>query len=395
MPAQCEQMPTSNFNAGNYLEVLETVLGAPFTHGNRVRVLRNGVEYFPAMLDAIRNARETVSLLTFIYWKGDIARQFADALAERAEAGVKVRLILDALGASKMPRELLKKMQNAGVDTVWFRSPIRWKIWNADNRTHRKVLICDGRIAYTGGMGIAEEWEGDARGPDEWRDTQVQVEGPAVRGLQAAFIDNWVEAERAVLSDLTRIQSPESANGSLVQVVKTTAAAHWSSIATLVRVLLTLAQRNVRITTAYFVPSPSMVRLLRETAQRGVDVQILVPGPHHDHPTVRVAQEHEYAPLMEAGVRMWAYQPTMLHTKSITVDDTVACLGSANFDQRSMSKDDEVMLVILDDAVLRVLDQHFETDRERSLEMHPKQYRRRGPLRTAAARVISWFRQEM
>lgn len=379
-----------------YQDVLETVLGAPFTSGNRVRILRNGDEFFPPMLEAISNARDTVSMLTFIYWKGDIARRFADALAERAEAGVKVRLILDAVGSAIMPRELLHRMQAAGVETVWFRPPVRWNIWQADNRTHRKVLICDGRVAFTGGAGIAEEWEGNARGPTEWRDTQFQVEGPAVRGLQAAFIDSWVEAERVILDDLTRIQSAGTADGCLVQVVKTTAAAaHWSTIATIVRVLLTLARRKVRITTAYFVPTPSMVRLLQETAQRGIDVQVLVPGPHHDHPLVRVAQEHEYAPLIEAGVKLWAYQPTMLHTKIITVDDTVACVGSANFDHRSMSKDDELVLVILNQTVLRVLDQYFETDRESALAMDPGEYRRRGPLRTAAARVISLFRHQM
>lgn len=393
---EATQSTTGSVAPRRYEEALETALGIPFTRGNRVRILRNGVEIFPAMLEAIRNARESVCLLTFIYWKGDIAWAFADTLAERAEAGVRVRVILDALGASLMPRSLLQRMEAAGVELVWFRPTVRWKIWQADNRTHRKVLVCDGRIGFTGGVGIAEEWEGDARNPSEWRDTHLQVEGPAVRGLQSAFTGNWLEADRPVTDNLLGAR-PESYSEDIpVQVIKTTAtAADWSCMATAMRALLALAEHKVRITTAYFVPMPPFVTLLQQTVQRGVDVQILVPGPHHDHPTVRMGQEHEYAPLMEAGVRMWAYQPTMLHAKSITIDGAAACTGSANFDHRSLSKDDELAMVVLDRSVVGTLDAHFEADRARAVEMSPRAYRRRGLLRTTAARALSTFRNEM
>ncbi len=377
---------------------LETALGIPFSQGNRIRVLRNGVEIFPPMLDAIRQARNSVQFLTYIYWEGRIAEKFAEALADRARAGVQVRVILDAVGAFNMPDALIDFMQSAGVEIVWFRPPVRWKIWQVDNRTHRKVLVCDGRIAFTGGVGIAEQWEGDARNPNEWRDTHFQIEGPAVQGLQAAFIDNWVETDCSVHSGIGEIGEAKAlapAGESRVQVLKTAAAVNWSPIATMYHVLLTLARRKVRITTAYFVPHHSIVQLLHATVQRGVDVQILVPGPYHDHRVAQLAQEDEYAPLLEAGVRMWSYQPTMLHTKVVTVDDSVACIGSANFNQRSMSKDDELALLVMDEAVTSELDKHFEEDCTRAIEMRAEDYQRRGWLRKFTVKFLNLFRQQM
>jgi cardiolipin synthase len=388
-------LTTISAESAAYQRTLEATLGIPFCHGNRVRVLRNGVEIFPAMLDAIRGAQHSIEFLTFVYWQGDIAWEFADALAERAAAGVQVRVILDAIGAMQMPRKLVKRMQNSGVDIVWFRPPVTWKIWTIDNRTHRKVLICDGRIAFTGGVGIAEEWEGDARNPCEWRDTHFQVEGPAVHGLQGAFVDNWVEADRPIHEDVTRIQPLDPVGESLVQVMKTTAAPNWSSIATLAHVLLTMARRKVRITTAYFVPDDTIVRRLIETARRGVDVQVLVPGPYSDVRVTQLAQEDQYAPMMEAGVRIWAYQQTMLHAKIVTVDDTVAAVGSANFNQRSMSKDDELSMMIIDDDILALLDRHFDEDRAHAVEKRPARYRNRRLTRQLKAGVVNLFRHQL
>jgi cardiolipin synthase len=388
-------VPEFESRAAEFRHVLEATLGIPFARGNRVRVLRNGVEIFPAMLEAIQSARISIEFLTFVYWTGDIAWRFADALAERARAGVQVRVILDAVGARTMVDELEERMLSAGVDIVWFRPPMRWDIWEIDNRTHRKVLICDGRIAFTGGVGIAQEWEGDARHEGEWRDTHFQIEGPAVHGLQAAFIDNWVEADRPVHENITRIQSLEPVGESLVQVMKTSAAVNWSSIATLMHILLATARERVRITTAYFVPNESIVERLKETARRGVDVQIMVPGPHHDVRLAQLAQEDEYAPLMEAGVRMFAFQPSMLHAKIVLIDQTVACVGSANFNQRSMSKDDELALMVIDEEILATLERHFEEDRERCVEMSARRFRERGMIRRAKAKVVNLFRHQM
>jgi len=382
----------------DYQEALERTLGAPFTAGNQVKVLRNGIEIFPSMLEAIRQAHSTIEFLTFIYWTGDIAQEFAEALSERARAGVQVRVILDAVGAAKMSNEWLDSMNAAGVDIAWFRPPVRWKIWEVDNRTHRKVLVCDDKVAFTGGVGISKEWEGDTRNSDEWRDTHFRIEGPAVNGVRAAFTDNWVETDRSVRDEVEQMlhAKPRDAVGSCrIQAIKTSAAVNWSPIATMFHVLLTLARHKVRIATAYFVPDPGMVRLLKETAERGVDIEILIPGPHHDERVAQLAQEDEYIPLLQAGVRMWAYQPSMMHTKTVIIDDAVACIGSANFNQRSMSKDDELALLLIDDTTVRELDGHFDEDCARATELTTEHLHRRGPLRKLLAKFVGLFRQQM
>ena len=387
------QVADSLPSAEDYQHTLESTLGIPFAAGNSIRVLRNGDEIFPAMLEAIAAARETIEFLTFVYWKGAIARRFADALSARARDGVRVRVILDAIGAGAMDRTLVEQMQDAGVCVVWFRQPLRWKVWQIDHRTHRKVLVCDGRVGFTGGVGIAEEWEGDARCPAEWRDTHFEVRGPAVHGLRAAFIDNWVEAERPL--DLLPVPELAHEGEALIQVMKGSAAVNWSAIATMFHAMLALARHKLRITTAYFVPDPAMIERLIETARRGVDVQILIPGPHMDERLAELAQEHTYASMLEAGVRIFAYQPCMMHAKLLTVDDTVAVVGSANFNQRSMSKDDELVMLVIDPPLLATLDRHFEEDRRRSIEFDIDSLEHRGPVRKLTSRFVSLFRQEM
>ena len=380
-------------DGATYRTTLEAALGIPFTGGNSVRVLRNGVEIFPAMLAAIRGARQSIEFLTFVYWTGDIAVKFATALAERASAGVSVRIILDAIGAAPMDRSLVRLMQNAGVRIVWFRKPFRWKLWQIDHRTHRKVLVVDGRIGFTGGVGIAEEWEGDARNHCEWRDTHFEVRGPAVHGLRGAFIDNWVEADQPL--GPVEVATPEEHGSALVQVMKGSAAVNWSAIATLFHTLLTMARHRLRIATAYFVPDGMMVRLLVQAARRGVDVEILIPGPHMDERLAELAQEHTYIPMIEAGVRIFTFQPSMMHAKILTVDGRLAAVGSANFNQRSMSKDDELAMLVMDPGVLATLDRQFDEDLERSLELDAGRLRHRGPLRKLESRFVSLFRNEM
>jgi cardiolipin synthase len=383
----------ADHDGAEYRTTLEATLGIPFTPGNAVRVLRNGDQIFPAMLAAIRAARESVEFLTFVYWTGEIAVKFAAALAERASAGVSVRIILDAIGAAPMDRRLVRLMENAGVTIVWFRKPLRWKLWQIDHRTHRKVLVVDGRIGFTGGVGIAAEWEGDARNPCEWRDTHFEVRGPAVHGLRGAFIDNWVEADQPL--GPVEVTGLDEEGEALVQVMKGSAAVNWSAIATLFHALLTTARRKLRIATAYFVPDAMMVQLLVRAARRGVDVQILIPGPHMDERLAELAQEHTYIPMIEAGVRIFAFQPCMMHAKILTVDDTVAAVGSANFNQRSMSKDDELVMLVMDAGVLATLDRQFDEDLTRSLELDATQLRHRGPLRRLESRFVSLFRHEM
>ena len=371
-----------------YRRALEGLLGVPATEGNRVDVLRNGDLIFPAMFEAVAAATATVDFLTFVYWQGSIGAEMAALLAERAAAGVRVRVILDALGALSMDRSLVERMVASGAQVEWFRPVNKARFWEANHRSHRKVLICDEDVAFTGGIGIADEWRGDARHRGEWRDTHFRVRGPAVDGLRAAFVQNWAETGRPLFDDaVDRFPVQPPAGSSAVQVVRGAAQTGWSDVATLVRSLLALARERVRITTAYFVPDEATCRVLAETARRGVEVEVLLPGPHVDKRFVQLAGESQYAGLLDAGVRLWSYQVSMLHAKVMTVDGTVASVGSANFTSRSLLLDDEVNLVVLDPEVVSVLDADFDADVARAEAVDPAEWPERGLAQRAKEAV--------
>ncbi|HTJ75879.1 MAG TPA: phospholipase D-like domain-containing protein [Acidimicrobiales bacterium] len=371
-----------------FRRALEGLLGIPATEGNQVDVLRNGDRIFPALFEAIEAATSTIDFLTFVYWEGSIGEELAELLAARAKAGVRVRVILDALGALSMNRGLVERMAAAGAQVEWFRPVNKLKFWEANRRSHRKVLICDEDVAFTGGIGIADEWRGDARLPGEWRDTHFRVRGPAVDGLRAAFVQNWAETGRPLFDDgVDRFPVQPQAGPSCVQVVRGAAQTGWSDVATLLRSLLALARERVRITTAYFVPDDATCRLLAETARRGVDVDVLLPGPHVDKRFVQLASESQYAGLLGAGVRLWSYQVSMLHAKVMTVDGQVATVGSANFTNRSMLLDDEVNLVVFDPAVVEILDADFDQDMLRSEAVDPDDWTDRGLAQKAKEAV--------
>ena len=300
---------------------LEGVLGVPATEGNQIDVLRNGDEIFPSMLDAIAGAEHTLDFLTFVYWAGDIGTVFARALAERARAGVRVRVLLDALGARTMDRDLIDLMADHGVQARWFRPLRKFRPGQLNHRTHRKVLIVDEAVGFSGGVGIADEWKGDARDEHEWRDTHFRFEGPIVDGLRAAFLDNWAETDR-VLYDAAIDRFPEQPQpgNAVTQCIRGASETGWSDVATLLRTLLQMAEDHIRITTAYFVPDEELICRLCEAADRGVDVDILIPGPFADKRVVQLAAETSYSRLLDHGVSIWNYQPTMLHAKLMTVD---------------------------------------------------------------------------
>ena len=379
-----------------FRRTLEGLLGVPATDGNRVDVLRNGDEIFPAMFGAVGAATSTIDFLTFVYWVGDIGREFAEALAERARAGVRVRVILDALGAYDLEEDVIQTMNDAGVLVERFRPVQKLKFWESNHRTHRKVLICDEDVAFTGGIGIADEWRGDARDPSEWRDTHFRVRGPAVCGLRAAFIQNWAETGNDLFEEgVDRFPDQPTDGSSAIQVLRGAPETGWTDMSTLFRTLLLLARRRVRITTAYFVPDDLTTDLLCEAAKRGVEVEILIPGPHIDKRFVQVAGEAEFQPLLDAGVKLWAYQPTMLHAKVMTVDGVVANVGSANFDARSLLLDDEVNMVLFDPRVTAELDAHFDGDVSRSERVDPGEWSRRGPVQRAKEAVTTLLDDHM
>jgi cardiolipin synthase len=370
-----------------YRRALEGLLGIPATEGNIVEILRNGDQIFPAMLNAIREAVETIDFATYVYWTGDIAVEFAEALCDRASAGVRVRILLDAVGAQSMNRDLIHKMEGSGCVVEFFRPPITWKVWESNHRTHRKVLICDEAVGFTGGVGIAEEWTGDAQDPDHWRETHVRIRGPAVDGLRASFVSNWAETGQELFDDHDRFPEQPQDGGVAVQVVQSAAQYGWSDLATMMAAMICLAKNQLRITTAYFVPDERFVGYLADAAKRGVDVQILVPGEHADKRVVQLAGETNYDDLLNAGVRIFRYEPTMIHAKIMTADGVVATVGSGNFDQRSLGINEEANIVVLDEATTQILDQQFDDDRERSEEVHPSDWEDRGPVQRAAEAV--------
>ncbi|WP_423832532.1 phospholipase D-like domain-containing protein [Streptomyces manipurensis] len=372
---------------------LERLIGIAATEGNSVRPLRNGDEIFGAMLDAVASARHTVDMMTFVYWKGEIARRFAEALAERARNGVRVRLLLDGFGSRLIEQDLLERMGAAGVDVAWFRKPALVSPLKQNHRCHRKVLVVDEKIAFTGGVGIAEEWCGDARNPQEWRDTHAEVRGPAVDGVAAAFAQNWAECHPELFDDRDRFISHEPAGSAVVQVVRGSAAFGWQDMQTLMRVVLESAEERVRLATAYFAPDDYFVELLSATARRGVTVEILLPGPHTDKRVCQLAGQHHYEALTAAGVRIHQYQPTMMHAKIMTMDGVVSLIGSSNFNRRSLDHDEEVMLAVMDPAVTRTLDEHYDEDLRASARIAPQRWRRRSLLQRARELAVRPLRR--
>ncbi|MFF3737920.1 phosphatidylserine/phosphatidylglycerophosphate/cardiolipin synthase family protein [Streptomyces sp. NPDC002566] len=366
---------------------LERLIGIAATEGNALVVLRNGDEIFPAMLESIRSAEHTVDMMTFVYWKGDIARQFARALSERARAGVRVRLLLDGFGSRLIEKDLLEEMGRSGVQVAWFRRPLYLSPLKQNHRCHRKVLVVDEQVAFTGGVGIAEEWCGDARNPGEWRDTHVRLTGPAVDGVAAAFAQNWAECHDELFDDRDRFTGHRPQGDAVVQVVRGSASFGWQDMQTLMRVMIESAEQRFRLATAYFSPDAYFVELLCAAARRGVEVEILLPGPHTDKRVCQLAGQHFYEDLLACGVKIHQYQPTMMHAKIVTVDRTAALVGSTNFNRRSLDHDEEVMLAVLDERFTAVLDAHFDEDTAVSTPIVPGRWKKR-PLRQRAYETV-------
>jgi cardiolipin synthase len=391
---QAVERPGDRDCARRIRRTLEGVLGVPATEGNKIEVLRNGDEIFPAMLDAITGAEHTIDFLTFVYWAGDIGTVFARALADRARAGVRVRVLLDALGARTMDRDLIDMMADHGVQVHWFRPLHRFRPGQLNHRTHRKVLIVDEACGFTGGVGIADEWKGDARDESEWRDTHFRFEGPTVDGLRAAFLDNWAETDPVLYEDgVDRFPEQPQTGRAVTQCIRGASETGWSDVATLLRTLLQMAEDRVRITTAYFVPDEELISRLCDASDRGVDVDILIPGPHADKRVVQLAAETSYARLLDHGVQVWNYQPTMLHAKLMTVDGHVANIGSANLNRRSFAFDEEINIVALEPDLIATLDRHFEDDLDRAVRIRPGRWDRRSRTQRTVEHLVVPFRR--
>jgi cardiolipin synthase A/B len=379
-----------------FLRAAEALTGAPVSYGNDADVLINGDQIFPAYLEAIHEAEETVNLLTYAYWRGEIAIEVAETLCEKAKSDVECNVILDAVGAAKMDRKLVKKMRDAGVQVCFFRPPKPYAVKRLQHRTHRKLLIVDGTTGFTGGVGIAEEWTGNAQDPDHWRDTHVRVYGPAVRGLQGAFAENWLECTGDVLAGdryLPYIEPRE--DGGAMQVMRSSATIGDTNAEALIYLAVAAAKRSIELTSAYFVPRPAFTRALVEAAERGVKMRILVPGSHIDKEFVRTAGRAAYDELIDAGIEIHEYCPTMLHAKTLTVDGTWASVGSVNFDNRSFQLHDEVTLCVQSERFAGQLHDVFEDDLRVSERIEPDEWADRPIAQRARERVTKYARREL
>ncbi|MES2787363.1 MAG: cardiolipin synthase [Pseudomonadota bacterium] len=364
-----------------FTRAMGLMMGPAIVEGNKVQELINGDQIFPAMLGAIRAARRTVLFETFIYWSGEIGDEFADALSERARSGVKVHVLLDWVGSSRMNDELIDRMKKDGVEIRRYH-PLRWyNLGRLNNRTHRKLLIVDGTIGFTGGVGVAPQWCGNAQDEDHWRDCHFQVEGPVVAQMQSVMLDNWSKTAGKVLHGPEYFPRLAPRGDLAVQAFASSPTGGSESMLMMYLLAITAATRSIDIASAYFVPDDVTLKAIIAATKRGVCVRIIVPGKHTDQATVRLASHGLWGGLLKADVQMHEYQPTMYHCKMMIVDGLMTSVGSTNFDMRSFRMNDEANLNVYDAGFARRMTEVFEADLAKSRRMTYEQWERR-PLRT-------------
>ena len=345
---------------------LGVLLGPPFIQGNATKMLLNGDEIFPPMLQAIRDAKASITFETYIYWSGDIGREFAEALAAAARRGVKCHVLLDWVGSVKMDQVLVDQLTAAGVQVKRFHPPHWSHLARLNNRTHRKLLVVDGRVGFTGGVGIAPEWTGRAQDPGHWRDTHVQITGPVVAQIQSVFLDNWVKVTGQVLHGKAYFPPLTAQGKTAAQMFSSSPSGGSESMQLMYLFSITAAAKSIDLSAAYFVPDDLMRTALVDAMRRGVKVRVIVPGAHIDSETVRSASRATWGPLLLAGATIAEYEPTMYHCKVMIVDGLLTSVGSTNFDNRSFRLNDEATLNILDAAFARQQTDIFNADLAKS-----------------------------
>lgn len=378
-----------------FFRSMNALLGSPLVGGNRVTELVNGDAIFPAMLAAIRGARRSITFETFIYWRAEIGREFAEALTARARAGVRVHVLIDFVGSKQMDPALLDAIQAAGGEVEKFH-PLSWyHLSRFNNRTHRKLLVVDGRIGFTGGVGIADEWRGHAQDEHHWRDTHFQVEGPVVAAMQAAFMVNWIKTRSAVEHTEDYFPPLEPVGPHHAQMFHSSPQEGSEDIRLMYLLSIAAAREKILLEQAYFVPDDLTVELLLAARQRGVRVEVITPGPRTDEKLVRRASRSRWGALLEAGVRIHEFQPTNFHCKLMVVDGLWASVGSTNFDNRSFRLNDEANLNIHDAAFATRLEEIFAADRKRSREITLEEWRHRPRNEKLLEHFVGLFRSQM
>ncbi|KRB38359.1 MULTISPECIES: phosphatidylserine/phosphatidylglycerophosphate/cardiolipin synthase family protein [unclassified Acidovorax] len=362
-----QQLPRLYTTAHPQFErALGSLLGPGIVGGNAVTELINGDQIFPPMLAAIKAAQKSVTFETYIYWSGDIGKQFADALSERARAGVPVHVLLDWVGSAKMEESYLAEMKEAGVQIEKFHKPHWYNLARLNNRTHRKLLVVDGQVGFTGGVGIAPAWTGNAQDPDHWRDSHYLVRGPAVAQMQATFLDNWLKVTGKVLHGEAYFPAIAPAGGQKAQMFSSSPSSGSESMQLMYHLAITAAERSIDLSVAYFVPDDLTRKLLMDALARGVRVRLVTPGEHTDTETVKAASRATWGELLQAGAEIYEYGPTMYHCKVMIVDLLLVSVGSTNFDNRSFRLNDEANLNVYDAAFAQRQTLVFEDDIKRS-----------------------------
>jgi cardiolipin synthase A/B len=372
-----------------------SLLGPAILPGSQVLALQNGDEIFPAMLAAIGAAQRTITFETYIYWSGNIGERFADALIERALAGVKVHLMLDWVGCSKMSGDLLGRMTQAGIEVERYHA-LRWfGLGKLNNRTHRKVLIVDGAVGFTGGVGIADQWDGHAQDPDHWRDMHFQVKGLVVAQMQAAFLDNWIKSTGCVLHGEAYFPALTAVGSQEMQMFTSSPDGGADSMRLMYLTAITAADRSIDIEAAYFIPDTLMIRELESARERGVRIRVLVPDKYLDSETVRISSKRGWGRLMKSGVEIYVYEPTMLHCKMLIFDRFMVSVGSTNFDMRSFELNDEASLNVYDAVFAQQMTDVFERDLASSVRYTYERWRNRTWGQKAAEVVLLPIRSQL
>lgn len=383
-----EEMPPNDSN--DFLNLVESLVDAKVNRTGNLEVLTNGPNFYPAALEAIRGAQRSVCLEAYVFHPSEAARLYVEALAERARAGVEINLTLDAFGSFPARKAFFRPLLEAGGQVRRYNGLSWYRILRIDNRTHRELLIIDGKTAFIGGAGIADQWYKGVKGSPRWRDTMVRVEGEAVPNLQATFAENWLACSGELLVGEAYFPDIQCPNPVTALVINSTPTMGGSTRArVLFQLLLASARHSIAITTPYFLPDKSLMRELCGAVERGVKVCILVPGRKSDHLLTRSTSRGGYGPLLKAGADVYEYRPSMIHAKILCVDHVWAVVGSTNFDNRSFGINDEVNLAVRERALAMRLENDMANDLKESRQISLEAWRRR-PVTERATELLGW-----
>jgi cardiolipin synthase A/B len=384
-----------NTDSAEFQTTMAGVTGAPVLEGNRVEILNNGDAFYPVMLDAIESARLSITMEQYIFWKGEVGERFAEALAERACQGVQVKLLLDAIGSATLGSEIYETLEKGGCQLAWFRPIHLYTLHRANHRNHRKSLIVDGCVAFTGGAGLGDHWLGSASNPSEWRDIQIRVEGPAVEALQAGFAQNWLATTGEIINGHQFFPEPRASGNIPIQTILSSPSLGAGAAGTMYLIALQCAQRYLYIANPYFIPDSRVIAMLSAACQRGVNIKLMLAGQHNDTWWARQNSVRLYGELLRAGVEIYEFMPTMLHQKTMVVDGVWATVGTTNFDNRSFALNEETNICFHDTALVEQLRAIFENDLKLCQPMDMKAWKKRGRCQKSKEIVASLIQNQI